>query len=248
MTVNVLTPIAAAEAQTSSSTRTRTPIKHLIVVVGENHSFDNVFATYTPPDPTQSVWNLLSQGIVTETGAPGMNAAKASQREATDYGTYQLAPPKSLLVSLFLPQPNTTLSAIPFNPCLLGNALTVAGLNPSGPQQIYCSDPGLLPADQLKLSNGGTGQPLYLQSPTSMPPISIFPVADCRYPSMNSLTPLPNAPYSIVGASVIPSNCQPLPYPPFIFGKPGGGHANSFQRQRRRSRASILPDVAAKRL
>ena len=27
---------------------TRTPIQHLIVIVGENHTFDNVFATYTP--------------------------------------------------------------------------------------------------------------------------------------------------------------------------------------------------------
>ena len=86
MTVNVLAPIAAAEAQTSSpsNTRTSTPIKHLIVVIGENRSFDNVFATYVPSDPRQSVWNLLSQGIVDKTGAPGLNAAKALQRQATD--------------------------------------------------------------------------------------------------------------------------------------------------------------------
>jgi len=44
----------------AAASGTRTPIKHLIVVVGENHSFDNVFATYTPPNPTQHVWNLLS--------------------------------------------------------------------------------------------------------------------------------------------------------------------------------------------
>jgi phospholipase C len=61
MTVNVLAPVAAAQA---SGPNTRTPIKHLIVVIGENRSFDNVFATYVPADPRQSVWNLLSQGIV----------------------------------------------------------------------------------------------------------------------------------------------------------------------------------------
>jgi phospholipase C len=54
MMVNVLAPIAAAEAQTVSPSNipdrsTRTPIKHLIVVIGENRSFDNVFATYVPP-------------------------------------------------------------------------------------------------------------------------------------------------------------------------------------------------------
>jgi len=65
--INVLTPIAAV-AQTPSVRPTATPIKHLIVVIGENRSFDNVFATYVPP-PGQSVWNLLSQGIVNKTGA-----------------------------------------------------------------------------------------------------------------------------------------------------------------------------------
>ncbi|MGE5209227.1 MAG: hypothetical protein ACM3KL_07850, partial [Alphaproteobacteria bacterium] len=43
---------------------TRSPIRHLIIVVGENRSFDNVFGTYAPSSPTQTVWNLLSQDIV----------------------------------------------------------------------------------------------------------------------------------------------------------------------------------------
>src|SRR5438046_10187062 len=42
----------------------RSPIRHLIVVVGENRSVDNVFGTYVPSNPTQTVWNLLSQDIV----------------------------------------------------------------------------------------------------------------------------------------------------------------------------------------
>jgi hypothetical protein len=98
--LNLPIPISTTEAQTlkpsnisDHSTRTRTPIKHLIVVIGENRSFDNVFATYVPADPKQSVWNLLSQGIVNKSGAPGLNAAKALQRQATDQATYQLAPP-----------------------------------------------------------------------------------------------------------------------------------------------------------
>src|SRR3954447_21080725 len=35
-----------------------TPIQHVIVVIGENHTFDNVYGTYTP-GPAQSVDNLL---------------------------------------------------------------------------------------------------------------------------------------------------------------------------------------------
>jgi phospholipase C len=42
---------------------TTTPIEHVIVVVGENHTFDNIFGTYRPHHG-ESVLNLLSQGIV----------------------------------------------------------------------------------------------------------------------------------------------------------------------------------------
>jgi phospholipase C len=212
MTVNVFAPIAAAEAQTLSPSSTRaprtsTPIKHLIVVIGENRSFDNVFATYVPPDPSQSVWNLLSQGIVDITGKPGLNAAKALQQQATDQGTYQLAPSKTVAFST-LPQPSTTLSAIPYSPCLLSTLLSFAGKNPAG--YSFCNDPGLSPPmSNLSLTKGGTGQPFYFPSD------NIFPVPDCRYPSN-----LPNAPYSLVGASVTPSNCQPLTSP--FIAKPGG--------------------------
>jgi phospholipase C len=49
---------------------TVSPIKHVVVIIGENHTFDNVFATYQPPSG-QHVKNLLSEGIVTSSGAPG---------------------------------------------------------------------------------------------------------------------------------------------------------------------------------
>ena len=42
--------------------KTQTPIKHVIVIIGENRSFDHVFATYVPP-PGQTVNNLLSEEI-----------------------------------------------------------------------------------------------------------------------------------------------------------------------------------------
>ena len=68
---------------------TRSPIRHLIVVVGENRSFDNVFGTYVPSD-SQTVWNLLSQDIVQINGNIGTNFAAARQQQATDTVTYQL--------------------------------------------------------------------------------------------------------------------------------------------------------------
>src|SRR6266566_1344440 len=52
--------------------RTITPIRHVIIIVGENRTFDHIFATYKPK-ADESVNNLLSEKIITESGAPGMN-------------------------------------------------------------------------------------------------------------------------------------------------------------------------------
>jgi phospholipase C len=165
---------------------TVSPIKHLIVVVGENRSFDNVFATYTPSDPSQKVWNLLSRGIVLSTGAPRPNFALAAQWQASSTTTFELSPS---LTSPFgtLPQPSTTLDGLPVGMCILTSVLY--------PKDPLGSDIGLDRASQGLLTVSGTGQPLYL------PDRGLFPVPDCRYPSN-----LPNGPYSIVDASKL-ENC-----------------------------------------
>jgi phospholipase C len=85
---------------------TTTPIKHVIVIIGENHTFDNVFGTYQPP-AGQTIRNLLSEGIVTASGDPGPNVGKAVQNTASDTTTYQLNPTRTGPYST-LPQPNTT--------------------------------------------------------------------------------------------------------------------------------------------
>src|SRR5690348_518230 len=51
---------------------TATPIKHVIVIVGENRSFDHLFATYVPKRG-ETVNNLLSEGIINADGSPGAN-------------------------------------------------------------------------------------------------------------------------------------------------------------------------------
>src|SRR6202521_6437055 len=72
--------------------KTKTPIKHVIVIIGENRSFDHVFATYVPQNG-QTVWNLLSEGIVKADGTPGPNFPQAEQKAATD------TPPDAFLLS-----------------------------------------------------------------------------------------------------------------------------------------------------
>jgi phospholipase C len=73
--------------------QTRTPIQHVIVIIGENRTFDHVFATYKPKKG-ESVSNLLSKGIVNEDGTPGPNFSQAAQSSATDTSSdgYQISP------------------------------------------------------------------------------------------------------------------------------------------------------------
>jgi phospholipase C len=72
MAVNAVAPVAAAAAQSGSNDgNTTTPIKHVIVIIGENRTFDHLFATYQPVKKDETVLNLLSQGIVNADGTPG---------------------------------------------------------------------------------------------------------------------------------------------------------------------------------
>jgi phospholipase C len=74
--VNLGSPVtsAAQERPTDHAldTATTSPIKHLIVLIGENRSFDHLFATYIPK-PGESVSNLLFKGIINADGTPGPN-------------------------------------------------------------------------------------------------------------------------------------------------------------------------------
>lgn len=75
--------MAAYAQDKDDQPHTRTPIKHVIVIIGENRSFDHVFATYKPK-PGEKVDNLLSKGIVNADGSPGPNYSLASQYTAVD--------------------------------------------------------------------------------------------------------------------------------------------------------------------
>jgi hypothetical protein len=72
-------PVATRSA---ASIPTASPIKHVIVVVSENRSFDHLFATYVPK-PGNRVNNLLSEGIIRADGSPGANYSQAVQHQGT---------------------------------------------------------------------------------------------------------------------------------------------------------------------
>ncbi len=106
---SIASPTTKSQTSTDQATSisTTTPIKHVIVIIGENHTFDNIFATYHPSSG-QTIFNLLSEGIVTDSGSLGPKASLAAQQQATNTGsTYSLDPHKTGLYQT-LPQPNTT--------------------------------------------------------------------------------------------------------------------------------------------
>jgi acid phosphatase len=92
--------------ETKKANKTETQIKHVIIVVGENHTFDNVFGTYIP-NAGQTIDNLLSRGIVNTDGTPGPHFDKAKQQIGSDTDKYK-AETISTGAYATLPQPYTT--------------------------------------------------------------------------------------------------------------------------------------------
>ncbi len=103
---SILVCVSSSIAAGGSNHIPTTPIRHLIVIVGENHSFDNLFGAYQPV-AGQSVSNLLSKGIINVDGTPGPHFIEAQQWQASDTGQYSIAPQRTRLFTT-LPQPNST--------------------------------------------------------------------------------------------------------------------------------------------
>src|SRR5271169_5378185 len=74
--VNLGAPVTSAAQPPAKKPATTTPIQHVIVIIGENRTFDHIFATYQPKS-TDTVNNLLSEGIVNSDGTPGPNFSLA---------------------------------------------------------------------------------------------------------------------------------------------------------------------------
>ncbi len=142
------TPYAAL-AQNRVDSATTTPIRHVIIIIGENRSFDHLFGTYIPRRG-QHVRNLLSQGIVTEDGMPGPSYSVSAQYQATDMDTYSNHP-----------QNKSLYTHIP--PLLTGGAPTAASDTAPPPFQTLSvaqeADHGLAGGYDQYLLTGATGLP-----------------------------------------------------------------------------------------
>ncbi len=146
MFANLVAPTGLA-AQDARNVATATPIKHAIVIIGENRTFDHIYATYKSPSG-DSVNNLLSEGIIKADGTPGPNYGLTAQYTATDTMTYSLSP-GGKTVYTNIPPVVTGGPEVAYGEQLLqGGVIT-------SPYQI---EPGFLPYYYYQfLLTGGTG-------------------------------------------------------------------------------------------
>jgi len=144
---------------------TATPIKHVIIIVGENRSFDHIFATYAPVHPSEAVGNLLSQQIINSDGTPGPNFPKAHQyriSSAPNAGKYfSSADLKDKTLYSTLPPPDV--NGVTATPPAVG-VLSIPG-----------GDPGLPAEDQFLFGTGGTGLSFTLGPDTRIENVTALP-------------------------------------------------------------------------
>jgi len=160
---------------------TETPIKHVIVLIGENRTFDHVFATYVPKSK-DSISNLLSKGIINADGTPGPNFSQAAQFQAK-------APFRTkFFVSLnagekepyqILPEPT------------LNFAPTQTIFPPGTPQALLAAvEPSLELGDLNLLTTGAA---------TGFTQTFVLPDPDTRITNFNNL---PNGPFQLTGKTL----------------------------------------------
>jgi phospholipase C len=158
-----LSPGVRAE-DANNQIKTASPIKHVIIIVGENRSFDHLFATYVPKSREERVLNLLSEHIIKADGTPDEKFDRAHQFRVTSApnGASFFISAGSAQKSLYSTLPAPDLGGVQ-NPI----AAPILGI-PGG-------DPGLPPADQYLFGTGGTGLPVSLGPDTRITNVNALP-------------------------------------------------------------------------
>src|SRR5271167_1827677 len=96
----------------ANAVHTESPIKHVIILIGENRGLDHTFGVYTPKGKEPTISNILSKGIVNEDGSPGPNYGLAAQYAVSPQSAFYIGPPNSAktpydTTTSLMPQPNT---------------------------------------------------------------------------------------------------------------------------------------------
>jgi phospholipase C len=110
-------PVHSADPDTATDQlKTATPIKHVIVVIGENRSFDHVYGTYAPKSD-DAILNLRSERIVRGNGSPGPNLAAAKQFTTSGQTSYFIGVDNSSKTA-YTTLPAPTLGGAPNKPSM----------------------------------------------------------------------------------------------------------------------------------
>src|ERR1700722_20221851 len=161
---NLGAPLSADAQTPAEKTPTSSPIKHLIVIIGEHRSLGHAFATSRPMGG-ETVSNLLSKGIIKADGTPGPNYSLAAQYSAVDSttvgsGTYSIHPPEKTVYTNIPP----VVAGGPTNPFIP----TVAIAKEIEPGQLW-------PSYYVDLTIGGTGLAAYEVADTRIPDVFNLP-------------------------------------------------------------------------
>jgi phospholipase C len=156
------------DADDAHQLRTATPIKHVIVLIGENWSFDSVYATYKPKHG-QKVGNLLSRGIVGEDGTQGPNFSRSIQFQinAPYPATYFIDSNKTAGKTAYVkasmtpsfPPPNT--AYVPSAPGGLDQGQGPFSASAVPDSLLPQIEPSLEPEDLGLLRTGASGLPMF---------------------------------------------------------------------------------------
>jgi phospholipase C len=163
---------------------TDSPIKHVIVLIGENRTFDHLFATYVPKRG-ESVKNLLSEGIINADGTPGPHFKKAQQFQA-------IAPFKTKYYSSLDGEEKAPYTILP-EPTLNFSPSPATGEPPPFPAallpELGAIEPSLETADLPLLTTGASGAAQTAE----------LPDFDSRIQNFSNL---PNGPFPLQGSNL----------------------------------------------
>jgi phospholipase C len=153
-------PGPGKDRDAAAAFHTESPIKHVIILIGENRGLDHTFGVYKPKGKGQTISNILSKGIVNEDGTPGPNYGLAIQYAVSPQSLYYVGAPDSVktpysMVNL-MPQPNT--NGAPQTP--YSTIVNTAGTNyETGPFTTIPPEPDIQAKNAVLLTTGATGLP-----------------------------------------------------------------------------------------
>ena len=170
-----------AKADPEAATKTASPIKHVIILIGENRGLDHTFGVYKPKAKGATISNMLSLGIVKADGTPGKNFALAQQFAVAPQPAWYIGAPdaaKTLYSATnLMPQPNT--NGTPTAQSTTGAPFTsVAVAKSTGETDVNADDFDIL-------TTGASGLPTG--------------VLDTRIPGAGNL---PNGPFQLQGPKI----------------------------------------------